>query len=157
MERMPMHGLIHDDGWFCFSVFALLPTLLFRFSSLFFFSNPRLPYAYIPHLMYIFETTYTQQQEQEQHQQRRGEKFKKTIDNRANLCTGERERMEIKGFIYTCIYKQTITCNYYYLPIYTEGFCNILSVLLVRTHVYLIFELQIASLTTTLLPLPPRR
>lgn len=36
MEWMPMHGLIHDDGWFCFSVFALLPTLLFRFSSLFF-------------------------------------------------------------------------------------------------------------------------
>lgn len=151
MEWMPMHGLIHDDGWFCFSVFALLPTLLFRFSSLCFFFSATLAYLMRTyHTLCIFskETTYTQQQEQEQHQQRRGEKFKKTIDNRANFCTGERERMEIKGFIYTCIYKQTITCNYYYLPIYTEGFYNILSILLVRTHMYLIFELQIASLTT---------
>lgn len=114
------------DGFvFLFSHYYL-PYYSASLLSVFFFSNPRLPYAYIPHLMYIFETTYTQQQEQEQHQQRRGEKFKKTIDNRANFCTGERERMEIKGFIYTCIYKQTITCNYYYLPIYTESFCDTL-------------------------------
>lgn len=109
--------------FFCFRIITYLTIpLLF---SLFFGKNPRLPYAYIPYLMYIFETTYIQQ-EQEQEQQRRGEKFKKTIDNRANFCTGERERMEIKGFIY--IYKQTITCNYYYLPIYTESFCDTLSI-----------------------------
>lgn len=106
--------------FFCFRIITYL-TIPLLFSL--FFSNPRLPYAYIPHLMYIFETTYTQQE-----QQRRGEKFKKTIDNRANFCTGERERMEIKGFIYTCIYKQTITCNYYYLPIYTESFGDTLSI-----------------------------
>lgn len=53
MEWMPMHGLIHDDGWFCFSVFALLPTLLFRFSSLF-FQQPSLTLCIhtIPHVYF---------------------------------------------------------------------------------------------------------
>lgn len=104
--------------FFCFRIITYLTIpLLF---SLFFFSATLAYLMRTYHTLCIFskETTYTQQQEQEQHQQRRGEKFKKTIDNRANFCTGERERMEIKGFIYTCIYKQTITCNYYYLPTY---------------------------------------
>lgn len=86
--------------FFCFRIITYL-TIPLLFSL--FFSNPLLPYAYIPYLMYIFETTYTQQQQEEQQQQRRGERFKKTIDNRANFCTGERERMVIKGFIYIYI------------------------------------------------------
>lgn len=80
--------------------------------------------------MYIFETTYIQQeQEQEQEQQRRGEKFKKTIDNRANFCTGERERMEIKGFIYIYINKQlhvTITTYLYIQKAFVTHYLSIL-------------------------------
>lgn len=126
MEWMPMHGLIHDDGWFCFSVFALLPTLLFRFSSLFFQQKPSLtlcihtiPYVYFRNHLHTTRTR-TRTTTQRRKVQKNNRQQSKFLHRRKGKDGNKR--------FYIHIYKQTITCNYYYLPIYTESFCDTLSI-----------------------------
>lgn len=82
MEWMPMHGLIHDDGWFCFSVFALLPTLLFRFSSLFFSAKTLAYLMHTYHTLCIFSKppTYNKNKNKNNNAEEKGSKKQSTTE-----------------------------------------------------------------------------